>query len=73
MVHLFRLPVQRVPATQELLTRALTWAERLGQTTAYDAQYLALSDWLGTPFWTADRKLHHRCRDIGVDWVNLVE
>ncbi len=73
LVRLFRLPVQRVSATQELLTRALIWAERLGQITAYDAQYLALGDWLGIPFWTADRKLYHRCRDIGVDWVNLVE
>ena len=73
LVHLFRLPVQRVSATQELLTWALIWAERLGQMTTYDAQYLALSDRLGAHFWTADRKLYHRCKDIGVDWVNLVE
>jgi predicted nucleic acid-binding protein len=50
----------------------MIWAERLGQMTTYDAQYLALSERLGAPFWTADRKLYRRCKDIGVGWVNLV-
>ncbi|HXF70525.1 MAG TPA: type II toxin-antitoxin system VapC family toxin [Thermoflexus sp.] len=73
LVWIFRLPVQRISPDQELLRRALLWAERLGQMTAYDAQYLAVSEWLGAPFWTADQKLYHRCREIGADWVNLVE
>ncbi len=73
LVWLLRLPIQRVYADQELLMRAVLWAERLGQTAAYDAQYLAVSEWLRAPFWTADQKLYHRCREIGADWVNLVE
>ncbi len=73
LAWIFRLPMQRVPADQELLTRALLWAEQLGQITAYDAQYLAVSEGLGAPFWTADRRLYPRCREVGADWVNLVE
>jgi predicted nucleic acid-binding protein len=72
LTHLFGLPIQRVSASPELLAQAMIWAERLGQMTTYDAQYLALSERLGAPFWTADRKLYRRCKEIGVDWVNLV-
>lgn len=73
LVRIYRLPVRRVPATAGMLERALEWAERLGQMTAYDAQYLAVSEWLGATFWTADRRLYRRCQEIGAGWVTLVE
>lgn len=73
LARIFRLPVQRISPDQELLTQALLWAERLREMATYDAQYLAVSEWLGATFWTADRKLYHRCREIGARWVHLVE
>ena len=52
-----RLGVQLVPPTLELDRMALRWADRLGQTVAYDAHYLALAETLGCDFRTVDRRL----------------
>ncbi|MFW6115737.1 MAG: type II toxin-antitoxin system VapC family toxin [Chloroflexota bacterium] len=54
---LTQLGVRLVPPTPQLHRSALRWAHRLGQTVAYDAQYLALAELLGCDFWTADRRL----------------
>jgi predicted nucleic acid-binding protein len=37
--------------------RALDLAERFSLPAAYDAHYLALAEWLGAEFWTADHRL----------------
>jgi len=52
---------------------SLVWAERLGQMVAYDAQYLALAEYLNATFYTVDRKLFNRCQQIGVPFVKLLE
>jgi predicted nucleic acid-binding protein len=69
---LTRLGVQLVPPTLELNRLALRWAERLGQTVAYDAHYLALAETLGCDFWTADRRL---VQSVGteVSWVHGID
>ncbi len=56
-----------------LLQSSLRWAERLGQMVTYDAQYLALAEHLEASFWTADRKLSRRCKEIGAEFVHLLE
>ena len=67
-----RLPVLRLPPERSLILSALLWAERLGQIVAYDAQYLALAEHMQAQFWTADRKLHNRCKEIGASFVQLL-
>jgi predicted nucleic acid-binding protein len=50
----------------------LALAERFSLPAAYDAHYLALADWLGGEFWTADRKLVRAVEDE-LPWVRVVE
>ncbi len=54
---LTQLGVRLVPPMPALDRSALHWAERLEQTVAYDAHYLALAEFLGCDIWTADRRL----------------
>ena len=70
--QLYRLPVKRMPVNQDLAVKALLWADRLEQFVAYDAQYLAVAELNGADLWTADRKLHKRCTEKGVGFVNLI-
>lgn len=70
---LFRLNLQHVPSDRHLAVAAIDWAERLGQGNAYDAQYLALAERLNADFYTADKKLLQRCRQLGVSFVKLLE
>jgi len=51
---------------------SLIWAERLGQMVAYDAQYLALAEYLQADFYTVNKKLFNRCQEIGVPFVELL-
>lgn len=69
---IFRLPVQRISLDSDLSIAALRWAEHLGQRVAYDAQYLALAERVGAPFFTSDRKLYIHCKEIGVNFINLL-
>jgi predicted nucleic acid-binding protein len=51
---------------------AYEWAERLGQSKAYEAYdgfYLALAQRLDVELWTADTRLESRARQIGITWV----
>lgn len=67
----FALPV-RLYGEEQLHRRALALAERFALPAAYDAHYLALTDWLGGEFWTADRKLVRAVGDE-LPWVRVVE
>ncbi len=69
---LLALDIQRVAPTLELHLSALFWAERIGQSKVYDAQYLALAENLSAEFWTADQRLFHTLREMGVDWVHSI-
>ncbi|MBN1657789.1 MAG: type II toxin-antitoxin system VapC family toxin [Anaerolineae bacterium] len=55
--------------TPELHGRALSWADRLGHSKAYDAHYLALAEQEGIEFWTADRRLANGAQQAGAHWV----
>jgi predicted nucleic acid-binding protein len=68
---LTQLGVRLVPPTPELDRSALRWAHRLEQTVAYDAHYLALAEFLGCDFWTADSRLATR-PGADVPWTHWV-
>ena len=70
--RLWALGVQPVPPGPDLHRQALAWAERLGQTVAYDAQYLALAERLGAEFYTADRRLASLAEAAGLPWVRSI-
>ncbi|NPV86275.1 MAG: type II toxin-antitoxin system VapC family toxin [Anaerolineae bacterium] len=66
------LEIQRSPAEQDLLLSSLRWAERLGQSKAYDAQYVALAEQLHAEFWSADEKLVNALKALEVDWAHWI-
>lgn len=66
------LGVELVLPTRNLSIEAIYFAERIGQSKAYDAQYLALAARENAPFWTADRRLAHAARDTGLHWVHWI-
>lgn len=65
------LPLQLYGET-DLHWRALEMAERFSLSAAHDAHYLALAEWLGGEFWTADKRLA-RTIQASLPWVHLVE
>ena len=68
---LTQLGVRLVPPTPALDQLALRWAQRLDQTVAYDAHYLALSEMLSCDLWTADRRLVEAARArAGIEWIH---
>jgi predicted nucleic acid-binding protein len=52
----------RLVHPEGLCLRAFDLAARFDLATAYDAQYLALSEMLGAEFWTADERLYNAIR-----------
>ena len=56
----------------DLHWRALDLAGRFSLPAAYDAHYLALAEWLGGEFWTADEKLADAVKNLGVGWVHAI-
>lgn len=55
----------------DLHHRALALADRFALPAAYDAHYLALAEWLGGEFWTADRALA-RAVQSELPWIHVV-
>ncbi len=81
---IFRLGVEVIPSDLDQCQSALAWAERLGQSKAYDGFYLALAERLSAErlkveqlkverlkveLWTGDGRLFNRAHQLGVDWV----
>jgi len=69
---LLRLALDRHPANKELLLAALRWAERLGQSKAYDSQYIALAEQIGAELWSADQRLVNALQAQGVNWAHWI-
>ena len=61
----------RLHRDASLHQRALDLADRFSLPTAHDAHYLALAEWLGGEFWTADRRLVQAVQAES-PWVHLV-
>jgi predicted nucleic acid-binding protein len=51
-----------------LLQRAFELASRLNRPTAYDSQYLAVAEYLGCEFWTADERFYNSVH-TSLNWV----
>jgi len=66
------LALDRHPADKELLLAALRWAERLGQSKAYDAQYVALAEQMGAELWSADQRLVNALQAQEVSWAHWI-
>lgn len=64
--------VETIAPTPELHRLALRLAERVGQSKAYDAQYLALASRENAPFWTANRRLARAAQSAGLAWVHWI-
>jgi predicted nucleic acid-binding protein len=71
--ELWSLGIKEVPSSLELHRNSLDWADRIGQTVAYDSAYLALAEKLELEFWTADRSLAASARASGATWVHWLE
>jgi predicted nucleic acid-binding protein len=69
----FALGVEIVPSEEQICHDALTWAERLGHSKAYDGFYLALATAKGAPLWTADKRLVNGAHQVGISWVHCLE
>ncbi len=69
---ILNLGIELIAPSPELDKSALRLAAQIGQSKAYDAQYLALAAREGAPLWTADRRLANAARDAGLDWVHWI-
>ncbi|HVP20861.1 MAG TPA: type II toxin-antitoxin system VapC family toxin [Anaerolineaceae bacterium] len=67
---LLALDFQRVAPTLALHKSALRWADHLGQSKVYDAQYVALAESLSAEFWTVDQRLGNSLQGLRVDWAH---
>jgi predicted nucleic acid-binding protein len=65
------LPIT-LEAGEDLHHRAMEIAARFNRPATYDAHYLAVAEWHGAEFWTADERLYNAVRDH-LSWVHLVE
>lgn len=61
--------VEMIAPTVWLHEQTLYWAERLNQSKAYDAHYLALAAREDATLWTADRRLANGAQQLGLTWV----
>lgn len=69
---IFALNIQLIPLTSQLYQVTFAWADRLNQSQAYDAAYLAVAEQLGAEFWTADKRLADRAKQLKVSWVHII-
>lgn len=67
-----RFRLEAVPPSFDLNRQALQWAERLAQSKAYDAQYLALAEHLQAEFWTADEHMVNSVKQSGITWAHKI-
>jgi len=72
LIRMRELDIRLVPPSVERHARALEWAERLGRSRTYDAQYMALAEELRADFWTAELRLFNRARQLGISWVHSI-
>ena len=65
MEDLFSLAV-RIVHDRSIYLNALNMAQRLGQSKAYDVQYLAVAEMENCPIVTVDRALHESAAALGI-------
>nr|WP_290669567.1 type II toxin-antitoxin system VapC family toxin [Ardenticatena sp.] len=72
LTHILAIPDEVVPADRPLALSAYEWALRLEQGAAYDAFYISLAERLDAEFWTGDKRLFNRAREVGATFVRLL-
>jgi len=72
LTQILEIPDEVIYPDRRLVVSAYEWAIRLKQGAAYDAFYLALAERKGAEFWTGDKRLYNRARQVGADFVRLV-
>ena len=72
LTRLLNSNIVTIPPSRSLHQEALRIAERLGQSKAYDAQYLALASRENAPLWTADLRLVRAAQAAGLGWVHWI-
>jgi len=73
LVEMRRLDIQMAPPTVALHQAAFKWAQQLGRSKTYDAQYMALAEELRADLWTSDLRLFNRAKQLGLSWVNCIQ
>ncbi len=61
--------IRPITPASSLHARALAWSARLGQSNAYDAQYLALAEEMRCGLLTTDLRLARAAQALGAAWV----
>jgi predicted nucleic acid-binding protein len=64
--------IRPITTASSLHARALSWAARLGQSKAYDSQYLALAEQLKCGLLTTDLRLARAAQALGATWVEAL-
>ena len=72
LIAILSLGVELVEEDTALCLDAFAWATRLKHLPAYDSFYLALAEQSNAAFWTADKRLANRARQLGAAWVSWV-
>lgn len=72
LAQLLNSRVETVSSSAALHRDALRLAERIGQSKAYDAHYLALAAREDASFWTADKRLANAAQASGLTWVHWI-
>ena len=67
---LLNLDIDIVPETADHFRAAFLWAQRLGQSKAYDGFYLAAAEHSDCELWTADERLAKLAITKKIDWVH---
>jgi predicted nucleic acid-binding protein len=70
---LYRLGVEFVPSDAGICQAALAWSGKLDQSKAYDGFYLAVAEKQGAELWTADEKLVHRGKQLGLSLIRWID
>ncbi len=66
------LELETIDPSPSLNRGALRWADRLGQSKAYDGHYVTLAEELKAQFWTADERLRNALVEHGVAWAHWI-
>ncbi len=69
---LMAMGIELVLPSAEVLQASLRWAERLGQSKAYDSQYVALAEQMEAELWSADERLVHGLQAQDVNWAHWI-
>lgn len=72
MKDIFNCNISLISTSTTLHQAALNWAQKLNQSKAYDAQYVALAEQENAQFWSADKRLINALQQQGINWAHAI-